>query len=244
MNSTKRGRTYLPLLFILILASCAAQGGRSGDRLGRAERDISDLRAFQAEQTSQLNSLQEELRSISGRVEQLEYGQNRKIGGDLTKLQEDLSSLKRRVPPPPIVPLSELESDEGRVSNSENEAGRFLYNGLSSIRDGKFDEARSMFSEAEASGRDSEIFPLAVFWRGVASEGLGDHKEALKAYYELSSSYPKHPRAALSLLRQGSVLIRMGDSSTARLTYQKLVAEYPKSSEAQAAKDRLKDIKH
>ncbi len=248
MNLIYRGRLNLPLLFVSVfisvyLSACAGQVGRAGDRLGRLERDISDLRSFQAEQTSQINALQENLRALSGRVEQLEYGQERKIGGDLTKLQEDLSSLKRRVPPPPIVPIAELEADESRLSNSENEAGRFLYNALTSLREGKFDSARSMASEAEASGRSTEILPLALFWQGVANEGLGDNKQALKAYYELSSSYPKHTRAALSLYRQGSVLIRLGDSATARLTYQKLMAEYPKSNEAQAAKDRIKDLK-
>ena len=51
----------------------------------------------------------------------------------------------------------------------------------------------------------------------MAADGLGDNRRALAAYGEMIADYPKHPRASLALLRQGSVFIRLGDVNTARL---------------------------
>ena len=77
------------------------------------QRSVNDLRAMQSEQTDIVNSLDSQVKALAGRLEEMEFAQNKRFGSDLTGLKEELSSLRRRVPPPAVVPVPELEADEG-----------------------------------------------------------------------------------------------------------------------------------
>jgi TolA-binding protein len=93
----------------------------------------------------------------------------------------------------------------------------------------------------QLDGTDRAAVPL--FWEGVAFDGLHDDRQALRAYAEVVSRYPKSQRAPSSLLRQASVLVRLGDPKAARLSLQKLLDDYPRAPEAAIAKDKLRDLK-
>src|ERR1700751_5063499 len=94
---------------VISLTSCVNTALENDIR--RVQSNVTDLRSFQAEQTTKISSLETELRQISGRLEELELARNRKLGTDLSNLPQDLSDLKPRVPPPPIVPAAMLEND-------------------------------------------------------------------------------------------------------------------------------------
>jgi TolA-binding protein len=225
----------------IMLSGCATQDLRKD--ITRLERSINDLRAFQAEQTDTINSLDSQVKALSGRLEELEFSQNKRLGQDLSSLKEDLSSLRRRVPPPAIVPASELEVDEVWANSVAEEAGRLLTDSLQRLREGKFNEAIPLLQNAveQLDGTDRAAVPL--FWEGVAFDGLHDDRQALRAYAEVVSRYPKSQRAPSSLLRQASVLVRLGDPKAARLSLQKLLDDYPRAPEAAIAKDKLRDLK-
>jgi TolA-binding protein len=212
-------------------------------RVGNLERDLKDLRALHAEQTTQVYELSTRLSNLTGDLEELEHGQKRHVTSNLEALQADVTNLRRRVPPPAIVPVVQLESDEAFVSKLPPEASRLFGNGLSKLREGQFDIALSMFKQLSGMGAGRAWQANAMFWEGVCHDGLGDNAASLTAYHKLASSYPRHERAPLALLRQGSAFIRLGDSKTARLTFQKLIAEYPDTSEAARAKERIRDLK-
>lgn len=55
---------------------------------------MNDMRAFQAEQTESINSIDSQVKLISGRLEELEFSQNKRLGSDLSAIRDDLSSLK------------------------------------------------------------------------------------------------------------------------------------------------------
>jgi len=225
---------------VLSLSACVPQGANRWDKF---ERDISDMRSVQAEQTTQIADLQSQVRSLNGKIEELQYGQQNKLGGDLNKLQADISTIKRKLPPPAIVPIAPLEADEAYIDSQNNETSKFMGNGFLKLRDGSFGDALALFQEALSTSYNSDAYPLVLFWIAVTNEGMGENTSAVKAYHELSSNYPKHPRTPLALLRQASVFVRLRDSSTARLTLQKLITEFPKSAEASDAKARLKSLK-
>ena len=234
-----RGSWVLPLV-ISGLCSCVPSGRMTSD-ITRVQRDVSDLRSFQAEQTTQISSLQAQVRTLNGRLEELEFSQNKKIGSDLTTLRDDVSRLRRRVPPPPIVPLAALEEDESLAGSLPGEVASVFNDALGKIREGQFRDALALLQQVQDMSANNESYANILFWIGVANEGLGDNRSALKAFYAISSNYPRHPRAALTLLREASVFTRLGDSSSARLTYQKLISEFPKSPEAATARERLKE---
>lgn len=212
------------------------------EELKRLQSGLEDLRSFQAEQTVKISALEAELRQLSGKTEELEFAQNRKLGSDVLALRDELNSIKGRVPPPANVPLTLLEADERRLSTLPPEISPVLTHGLKDIREGRFGEALTALSEAlQIAGAT----PLAVdvqFWLGVAHEGANDPRKAVELFHTIVSESPKHPKAPAALLKEASVMIRLGDSKVAKLGLNKLITSYPKAPEAARAKEMLKDL--
>jgi TolA-binding protein len=224
--------------FVFLLSGCATTDLQRS--VSRLERSLNDLRAFQAEQTETINSLDSQVRQLSGRVEELEFAQNKKLGTDLSALKEDLSSLRRRVPPPSVVPSEALESDEAWAATLSAEPAQLMTDALGSIRDGKFSDALPLLRNAEEQLEGSDKVGVPLFWQGVAYDGLGEDKDALRSYYQVVSRTPKSPRAPTSLLRQAGVFNRLGDKKAAKDSLKKLVEDYPRAKEAAIAKEKLK----
>jgi TolA-binding protein len=224
---------------VALFSGCAAGAGSSKS----LERSISDLRAMQAEQTEALNSLDSQLRTLSGRVEELEFSQNKRIGSEVSALKEDLSNLKRLVPPPAAVPVPELEADEAWASNLPAEQAQIFVDGLALVREGKFADALPLLKEVSERTAGTPKSAVPLFWQGVAHDGLADSRGALRAYAEVAARFPKSNRAPTSLYRQALVLARLGDRKTATLSLRKLIDDYPKSPEAAMARDKLKELR-
>ena len=233
-------------LLALIAFVCGLSGCSVLDlekKVSRVERSLTDLRALQAEQSESINSLDSQIKLIAGRMEELEFAQNRKLGSDLSALKDDLSALRKRMPPPPGVPTAELESDESWASALPDETKRIFLDGLVMLREGKYADAAPLLENAVEQVRSSDKAGPVLFWLGVSYDGLLDNRSALRSYAESISQYPKSHRAPGSLLRQAQVFTRLGDNKTAELSLKKLVSDYPKSPEVLEAKDRLKQLK-
>lgn len=242
-------RRPLPLNFFLVLVTlgfsgCQPPGSQSRPEMENLRRAVDDVRASQADQGARLDSIQTELRELQGRIEEVEHGASAAVGGDLPQIKKDIGNLSRRIPPPAIVPVSALEQDEILSNDMPAEIGTPFAQALQKMREGAFDEALPLLQESfdRAFASDSVFAPQLLFWSGVAQDGLGDDKNALKAYHEFMTRFSKHQRAPLALLRQASVFVRLGDSKTAKLTLKKVVADFPKTSEAFQAKEKLKSL--
>jgi TolA-binding protein len=229
------------VLLVSMLSGCAAYD--LGKKVSRLERSVSDLRSLQAEQTESLQSLDSQLKLVAGRIEELEFSSSRRIGSDLTALKDDLSALRKRIPPPPGVPTAELESDESWAKNLNDETQRLFLDSLGMIREGKFADAISLLENASEQSQGTDKAGPILFWLGVAHDGLIDNKGALRAYTEAISQYPKNHRAPSSLLRQSDVFVRLSDKKTAQLSLRKLIDDYPKSPEVLEAKERLRQLR-
>jgi len=233
--------TRFLLLLAFVASGCSIQDLEQ--KVSRLERSLNDMRAFQAEQTETINSLDAQVRQMSGRVEEMEFAHNKRLGNDLSALKEDLSSLRRRVPPPAVVPAAELEVDEVWANSLTGEPQLLVSDALGRLREGKFDDALPLLQNAVSQLRGTDKAAVALFWQGVAHDGLGDDRSALRSYADVVYQYPKSQRAASSLLRQSSVLTKLGDKKTAALSLRKLIDDYPRAPEASVAKERLRELK-
>ena len=231
------------LLSCVLLTSCTANQTMKSD-IAKLQRSVTDMRSFQSEQTSEIDSIRNELRGLVGRLENLEYIQRAQLGGSPTALVDNANSLRKKTPPP-IVPVEALEEDEVYLTTAQGnpEALKRFSDALRFIREGKFQEALPLLQEAASMNGNAEGTIQMIFWRGVACEGISDHICALGAYGQIVSLQAPHFRKPLALLRQGSVFLRMGDSKTAELTYRKLINDYPTSREASLAKEKLGDLR-
>lgn len=230
-------------LFLLFVASSGCASYDLGKKVSRLERRIDDMSAFQQEQTETINSLDSQVKLLSGRLEELEFGQHKRMGGDLNALKEDISALRKRVPPPTAVPVAELEADEVWANQLPAETAQIFMDALGALRDGRFADALPLLQSAAEQADSDDKAGVVLFWQGVAYDGLSDNKGALRSYAEVVARFPKSVRAPGSLLRQSDVLMRLGDKATAKDSLKKLIKDYPKSPEAHVAKERLNALK-
>lgn len=201
-------------------------------RLKRLESALNDVRSFQAEQTTEIANVRQEIRRLTGKTEEIEFAQTKRLGTEFDTLKQDLSSLKRRVPPPANVPITPLEEDE-------NLAARYGFQSFSDallrLREGNYSEALLLL---QSSAGTPEIAANVQFWTGVAYDGMGENKNALTSYNDVVTQFPKHRRASQALLRQASLFEKIGDGKVADLALQKLLADYPDSPEAAQVKQK------
>ena len=228
----------LTLALAFVIAGCADNRAQ----LSKMENSINDLRGYQADQTTQISALQNEIRRVSGRLDEIEYQQKTHVGSDLSSLKDDLTRLKTRVPPPAQVPLAPLEEDEALVGRLPAEVAKTFSDGLLKVREGAYNEAIPLFQQILDSTQPGDFTANVLFWSGVCYDGNEENRQSLSAYSDIVARFPKHARAPQALLRQSAALVRLGDSKTAKLSLQKLLQDYPKSTEAARARERLKDL--
>jgi TolA-binding protein len=233
---------YLALFpFSLLLISCSASTDLER-RMARLEQSVNATRSIQASQKSDIEAMQTEVRSLTGRLDELQHFQDQRIGREVAVLRDDISSLKGRVPPPTIIPLSALDIDETELHEIASEGSRIVLDSIVFLRDAKFREAQALNQNALEFGKQDAAYPYALFWGGVIADGLGDNPAALRSYNELIVQLPKHNRAPLALLRQADVFLRLRDKTAATFALKKLLSDYPKSPEAAAAKQKLSEL--
>lgn len=226
------------LVISVILCSCANnRAGKISSQVSRIETEISDLRDIQSEHTIAIEAVRDEIRQLLGRIERLEFGERQ-----VTGLRDDINAIRSRVPPPAIVPVRELESDESMISQLPYEEAQLFKNALEKIRNGGFTQSISLLRELQGRSHGASWGAQVSFWIGVSYDGLGAPRDALRFYHEAAVDYPKSERAPLALLREGSVFIRLGDNRSAELAFKKLISDYPRSQEAGVAKQRLRDL--
>jgi TolA-binding protein len=235
-------KTASIILSVFLLSACGESISKIRLDVNKLNQSLSDLRNYQAEQTTQIEALRGEVRDLTGRLDVIEHSQSTKIGSDISSLKDDLTTLKKRVPPPAIVPVGAFEEDEIISSSMPLEVGKLYDDAFLRLREGNFQMAVPALRSALDSSAGTEWVPTLLLWLGVAFDGLNDNRNALASYNEIVTRYPKHKRASLALSRQASVFLRLGDKSTAKLTLKKLISDYPKSSESFDAKERLKNF--
>jgi TolA-binding protein len=248
------------LLGSLFCAACTPQAAGPNE-VQRLERKLNDLRSFQAEQTAELTALQEEVRKLNGRVEQVEFRNSAPVnmaaqpqtgamqptvntGGAAPApiMPPATTGVASGETPPPIVPIGPLEEDEALAPHLDAQLARLFQDALYFMRRGQYRQALPLLDQTATYAANRQGHMQALFWKGVAFDGMGNNRDSLAAYNSVIQGYPGTARARLSLLRLASVFVRLGDTGTAKLTLQKLIAEAPGTAEAHAAQEKLQDL--
>lgn len=226
-----------------VLCACTDSIERLRHDIQRLENNLNDLRVYQAEQTTKISAVEAQQRSLAGRLDEIEHAKSRRLDAPLEALPpETRPAAAEAAAPPPIVPATAFEEDQIQLKRLPGELSEPAAEGFSAFRQGNFQKALAYWDEALYLSSGTEWAPMAAFWRGVALDGLNEHRRALEAYYDLVKRFPKYHRTPLVMLRQASVLIRLNDIKTAKVVLNKLISDFPKSAEAAQARQRLRDL--
>jgi len=239
--------------------------------LENREGEEQALRHQAASLRAKMDALNEEMRALSGRIEEIEYSLNRQKQLDAESVQGKDDRIDRitkaaksnddriyrieqylnfepsqQLPPaekPAATPTTKIVPAPVKQVKQEQPEDAIYRMAKQAFDQGDSDAARKKFQELIAKYPESERADNAQFWIGEIYYREKWYEKAILEYQKVIEKYPKGNKVPASLLKQGFAFLNLGDKSNSRLILEELIRKYPKSNEAKIAKDKLKDLK-
>ncbi len=223
--------------------SVATGGNTVLDRLGSIEAELQRLTSKTEELEFRVNRIVEDgtnrIGDLEFRLVELEGGD---IGalGETTTLGGDIGGTVTTgggavAPVSPVTPqISETQLAVGEEDDFKR--------AQSALAEGRYQDAADQFAAFSANYPGGPLAAGASLGRGEALEGLGDTREAARAYLDSFSADPTGPVAAQSLFRLGRALGALNQTSEACVTLSEVGIRFPGDpavAEAEQAKRAL-----
>ncbi|MDH3211265.1 MAG: tol-pal system protein YbgF [Myxococcales bacterium] len=225
----------------------------------KLERDVIDLKrgggvagasgARVAEMSAQVESLEQQLARIEGRLEVTEHNVEAAMR-EARAARADAASAASRAPGPgaatgagtrsggtPQESDADAETPAGGVSD-EVRAYRGAY---AAWRSGDPETCIDQFRKFLQTYPDSAYADDAAYWMADCYFKDGDYKTAVLRFDDVAARYPTGNKAADALYRQGEALLRLGPGfgKAAGKAFERVLKEYPDSARAPEAKRQL-----
>jgi tol-pal system protein YbgF len=231
------------------------------------EEQEQELRHQSASLRAKMNALDEEIRILSGRIDELEHliqRQNQKDArgskaedDTFKRLAETAKANDERIfrleqylnmetsanaaPEEKKEPVAKLvPAEKAKAEPTEDEIYQMA---KQAFDQGDSDAARAKFQELIERFPKSERADNAQFWIGEIYYREKWYEKSILEYQKVIENYPKGNKVPASLLKQGFAFSNLGDDANSRLILQELIKKYPESNEAKIAKDKLKGLK-
>ena len=234
---------------------------RDLDTLGETRKSSErGLRTQVASMNANLENMQQEMRLLNGRIEELEFLVNRKMQGiedsgkknsermdeanlSLAKMDQRLIQLENYLnvgsksgqPKPAKADAAPAKQDED-TDKSIYQRARKAYD------NGEMDKARQEFQKLIQTHPKSAQADNAQFWIGESYYREKWYERAILEFQTVIEKYPKGNKVPAAMLKQGMALLQIGEKSSARLILKELVKKYPKSPESEIATKKLKEF--
>lgn len=221
------------------------------------------LRSQVAGMNANMESMQQDVRLLTGRVEELEYQINRKTSGfetagkqsaeRLDEVSLSISKLDQR-----LIQLEQYLNVDGRSARpsagakpgseapapaTPEDPEKAIYEKARQAYDnGELDKSRQIFQQLIQKHPKSKNADNAQFWIGESYYREKWYERAILEYQTVLDKYPKGNKVPSAMLKQGLAFLQIGDKSSARLILQELVNKYPKTSESTIAAKKLKEF--
>jgi len=233
------------------------------------EEEEQALRHQSAGLGAKIEALNEEIRALNGRIEELEHLLNRQkqMEAEGIKVEEErVEKLAKSTKTnderiyrieqylnfePSAQKAPAKKPDEKTVAKiipatqvntglSEDEIYRLA---KQAFDQGDSDAARKKFQELIEKYPKSERADNAQFWIGEIYYREKWYEKAILEYQKVIENYPTGNKVPASLLKQGLAFLNLGDKNNSRLILEELIKKHPKSNEAKIAKDKVKSFK-
>lgn len=208
-------------------------------RVQRMERVVSNQSLLELAQ--RLDALQAELRTLRGRLEELENSTE-----GLKKQQRDLyADLDRRLSgaSPASAPGS-VGSRGGSPSAAGSAAAEqaAYTQAFESLRAGSYPAAITGFKQFLSAYPSSSLTDNAQYWLGEAYYVTRDYPSALVSFQDVLTRYPDSRKAPDALLKLGFTQYELKRFKEARTALTEVTQRYPETEAAKLAAERLRRI--
>ncbi|HMA11221.1 MAG TPA: tol-pal system protein YbgF [Steroidobacteraceae bacterium] len=242
-TSTDRLRALLASCAVLALAGCATTPEQDpvqvrlddlDARVGRIDRIVSNQSLMQMAQ--RVDSLQEELRTLRGRVEELQND-----NAVLRKQQRDLyADLDKRLTDAAAAAAASAAASGPAAPEADEQA---LYNrALEQLRARNYAAAVDGFRTLAAGHPNGQMADNTQYWLGEAYYVTAEYDQAAAAFQRVLSGWPNSRKAPDALLKLGYTQIEQNKLAAARATLQQVAGRYPDTDAARLATERLNKL--
>ncbi len=231
------------------------------DAFGKTSKSSErNLRTQVAGMNANMEGLQQEVRLLRGRVEELEYLINRKVsdtdkknaerldemGLSVAKMDQRLIQLEQYLNVEsksgrPRVPAGD-QPDAAKTDAPADDEKAIYETGRQAYDNGEWDKARQQFKQLIQKYPKSGNADNAQFWIGESYYREKWYERAILEYQTVLEKYPKGNKVPAAMLKQGLALLQINEKSSARLILQELVKKYPKAPESEIAAKKLKEF--
>lgn len=223
-------------------ASFSAHAALFGD--DEARKAILDLRTQVAskadasailELSNQNDMLRQEVARLNGRIEVLN-NQISTLEQQQKSFYVDLDTRLRKLEPKSVT----VDGQQAMVGQTEQQA---YDNALTLFKSGDYKKSGAAFADFIKTYPASAYAPSAQYWVGNAYYSQSDYRSAIAAQKTLISKYPDNPKVPDAMLNIASSEIALKDKNSAKKMLNTLIEKYPDTPAAQAAKERLSNLK-
>ncbi|MBT8449929.1 MAG: tol-pal system protein YbgF [Gammaproteobacteria bacterium] len=231
------------------------------DKLDRLEKQLATANRMRAEFQFQITNLQNEIRNMSGIIEEQSYQIEQ-----LTKRQRDLfrdidaiklgdvgtnkspatnqnSTIPRNTVQTPVTPDTGISATPTTPTNVSEEDIRNEYDSIFPlVRNKQFDEAVARYESFIASYPNSSYISNARYWLAQIYSVQGKEVEAEREYQIVAQQFPQSSKAADAYLKLGQLYESQRDSDRAFEMYQKILNDYASTNAARFAQQRLDNL--
>jgi tol-pal system protein YbgF len=197
------------------------------ERVGRIDRVVSNQSLVQLAQ--RVDSLQNEVRSLSGRIEELQNA-NELLKRQQRDLYADLDQRLKTAPPPPVdAPLSAAGNDEQTQYNRA----------FDQLKGGDYAAAITGFRTLASAHPQGQLADNTQYWLGEAYYVTQEYDHAAAAFQQVLTTWPNARKAPDALLKLGYTQLEQGKLAAGRANLQQVIAKYPGTDPARLAAERL-----
>jgi len=242
-------------LCALTLTGCAgkmdAQRGLSEEwRLRSLEENFLNFKETQREQEERSREQQRKLQDRMRAVEESLSRMQEQLGQAPLRPAAPLASAPAAKLSPAAQALAEVAAETGARSPSAAHVAaapapvKGLYDqGMALVRSEQHpEEGRKVLTEFLDVDPQSALVPNALYWIGESYFQEKNYAQAIMTFKDVTRRFPKHHKAAASLLKIGMSYVMMGEKDNATLYLRALLREFPKSEPAPAARKKLAEL--
>jgi tol-pal system protein YbgF len=203
------------------------------NQMGNISRTVEQINRRQDEQSragdENIEDLINTIRSLASRIDD----QNVRIVNltrSLEATQASLEEMKSRRP------KSETGPDGKMLPLPADQLYSLAYN---DYIQGNFELAVQGFLDYLANYKDTELADNAQYYIGDCFFNQGRHADAVEAFNQVLSLFPKGDKAPAALLKSGLAHLSLNDNTSAVDSFKNVILKYPDSPEANIAIQQL-----
>lgn len=123
-------------------------------------------------------------------------------------------------------------TQQSKPSSSPSPSSATYDGAMALYKSRQYAESEKAFDAFLQANPNSPLAPNALYWKGETYYARALYPQAIFAFKEVQTRYPKHSKAPDSLLKTAMSYERLGDTENANLHYLVLVEDFPASAAA------------